>query len=390
MILPANSSLRSRLGASHEPHVNSLLSGEGLLIACLAPPVIYIFIHGHAVHFVYLFLGFFIIRSAILVCKGLVIPTSKFTESHGKTSARLDAVRVSHVPHIRGIPAPRHGANRSEKSNGGRSVAAPAPTAIRSTDDPIMKTRRAILNKVSPEKLDDLIIKLVSTFQPISKEGEIAQDLGEFVGLVFASASRQPQYIGVFASLLAHIATRVKAGGLWEEILVKQARSHWGDVCLAPVENSQGWEALSSDDQADARTRHRMKQLAVAEFCGLLSAYELVPASHVLSWLETLMRTFDATISQAGSILKESSTEFAVEVVSRALRGLGASEAECIFTDLDQIRFSELCDKLFAMPLTSSRVKCLLQDLKELRESGWCKLPMWKQALLPGKRSSTS
>jgi hypothetical protein len=246
------------------------------------------------------------------------------------------------------------------------------------------------LNKVSPEKLDELASKLVETFNRFASKEFLMNDAGDFVALVFAAASRQPQYIGVFAELTKRVCGEILSPEVAEEVLTNQSQAHWATVCLLPVEKStKGWDQLSEDDQTDIRARHKAKQLAVAEFCGLLASYEMVPASFPLQWLETLMRPMAVATAKAGTIQQGSSTEAAVEVVTSAVRGLGPSEAQGLFTDIDQTRFSKLCGTLFGLPGGSSRVKCLLRDLKELRDSGWSKLPTWKQALLPTKRSAS-
>lgn len=375
---------------------SSILSREGLLIACLAPAVIYVFIHGQTVHFVYLFVGVMFIRVITLAfagaSKGKPPPVSA-PPRIGRNGSKQDSLRTAKSGHGKGSMQNRNAAHvdasiRLERMNSVKTMAPLTPTTIQSKEDPKMKLRRSILNKVSPDKLDDLVEKLVETFDKSSDVVALDAQLSEFVGLVFAAASRQPQYITVFANLMDKVLASVKGNVSSEDILLNQAQVNWASICLTPVEKTKGWEELSTDDKADARTRHRAKQLAIAEFCGLLSAYELIPASTPLSWLETLMSIIARTVTATGSIPKESSTESAVETVSCTLKGLGPSESNGLLTDLDQRRFDNLCESLLSLPVTSSRVKCLLRDLHELRDSGWSKLPLWKQALVPCKRRS--
>jgi hypothetical protein len=195
--------------------------------------------------------------------------------------------------------------------------------------------------------------------------------------------------VGVFAELLQKVLADITSFETAEAIVSNQCRHSWTQLCLTPVEQSKGWDLLSDDDKSDARTRHREKQMTVAEFCGLLASFELIPASAPLSWLESLLVPIRTTAINQGRIEKESPTEAVIEVICSAVRGLGPSELQGLFTDLDQERFDRLCSGLFSLPVRSSRVKCVLQDLRELRESGWSKLPTWKRALQPTKRDSS-
>ena len=395
MIAPLQG-IRSRSSLISDESSSAILSREGVLIACLAPAVIYVFIHGQTVHFVYLFVGVLLVRVAMFALSDITKckPTNVSVASRSvRSGTKRDSMRLSKTSHNRAGTVSRSAMShetvaRLERSSSLKNIAPPTPTTILSNDDPHLKLRRSILNKVSPDKLDDLVEKLVDTFDLSSDVKLLDAQLGEFIGLVFAAASRQPQYITVFANLMGNVVTRVKPTDPVDEILLKQAQMNWASICLTPVEKTKGWEEFTPDDKADARTRHRAKQLAIAEFCGLLSAYELIPASSPLSWLETLMSILSKTVSTTGCIPKESSTESAVEIISCTLKGLGPSEATGLLTDLDQHRFEKLCERIFSLPVTSSRVKCLLRDLHELRESGWSKLPMWKRALVPSKRCS--
>ena len=357
---------------------------DGLLIACLAPAVVYVILHGQTVHFIYLFVCFLVLRVLLGIVEVSKVAYTVPSPVAGKG-------RTVSQPLTRSISAlgPMRGGPRQHRVASSKSMARVSPTNIISSDEPRKKARRAILNKISPDKLDDLTEKLVATFDTGSSGERLNEEISECVSLVFAAASRQPQYIHVFADLLGRILKKVETADSAEDILTRQAQTSWATTCLCPVEKTKDWGEMSEDDQLDARTRHRAKQLAIAEFCGLLSTYELLPPFFPLSWLETLLSSTVQGAIKSGHILKDSSTESSVEIILCSLKGLGASEATGLFTDLDQTRFDMLCNRLFALPIESSRVKCLLQDLLELRESGWSKVPNWKRALIPTKRGST-
>jgi hypothetical protein len=354
---------------------------DGLLIACLAPAVMYVFIHGRTVHFIYLFVCFLILR----VLQGI----SEVSKPRPPTMTQgMVKRRTTFHPQSRRANTGPTNMSRPVRTVSSKHITAVTPTTIISADEPRLKARRAILNKVSPEKLEELIEKLVETFRPSDSPISLSRELNEFIGLVFAAASRQPQYIRVFAELLGKVLKKVQTDESADEMLTKQAQISWASVCLSPVEKMKDWDNLTLDDQADARGRHRERQLAVAEFCGLLPSYELIPAAFPLTWLEALMSNALRSAIKSGTIVKESSTESAVEIIICSVRGLGPSETTGNFTDLDQSRFDALCDEVFELPIESSRVKCLIQDLLELRESGWSQVPKWKRALIPTKRAS--
>jgi hypothetical protein len=262
-------------------------------------------------------------------------------------------------------------------------------TQIISSDDSLTKLRRGILNKLSPDKLDDLTCKLVATFNTYADTSVQKKDASDFFNLVFAAASRQPEYVSVFTELVGRICCEILNPEDAEDIILNQCQIQWSTVCLTPVEKTKGWDILvDPEDQQDARARHKSKQLAISEFCGLIASSGLVPPSFPLTWLETLMRPI-ALSSQSRIIAKASSLETAVEIICSGVRGLGPSEAQGMLTDADATRFNHLCEVLGSLPTNSSRVKCLIQDLMDLRESGWSKIPIWKQALQPAKRLSS-
>jgi len=139
--------------------------------------------------------------------------------------------------------------------------------------------------------LDELTCKLIETFNEYADESILKKDANDFFSLVFAAASRQPEYVSVFTELLNRISHEILTPEDAEDIILNQCQIHWSSVCLTPVEKTKGWELLIDvEDQQDARARHKSKQLAIAEFCGLLASAGLIPPSFPLTWLETLMR----------------------------------------------------------------------------------------------------
>jgi hypothetical protein len=377
---------------TEETATHILLSRQGLMSVCFAPAVIYILIHGQTMHFVYLFI-LFIALKVLLSADEMCRSNSQLFVGQTTCSMRVQRSSKSDVNKFSTLLTPKTSSGsrkpHPEYTRSSGSSESPAPTAIVSPDLPNVKTRRALLNKVCPEKLDDLSAKLTESFKNCPSGNTEHKEIVEFASLVFAAASRQSQYVGVFAELLQKVLADITSFETAEAIVSNQCRHSWTQLCLTPVEQSKGWDLLSDDDKSDARTRHREKQMTVAEFCGLLASFELIPASAPLSWLESLLVPIRTTAINQGRIEKESPTEAVIEVICSAVRGLGPSELQGLFTDLDQERFDRLCSGLFSLPVRSSRVKCVLQDLRELRESGWSKLPTWKRALQPTKRDSS-
>ena len=364
---------------------------NGVLAVVFAPAAIYILAYGQPSSFGYIFAAVLVIR--------LVSKLDLFFSL--KTSPLSGIGRGGRVKCETFTPAPRQSpAGRKSGSAQSfhtkhfpaitsRSIPFVAPTTIVSTDCPIRKTRRAILNKMSPDKLEELTVKLVGTFNSQGAKEALIIDTLDFVGLVFAATSRQPQYMTVFAELIYRVCHKVLPNNTVEEIIKEQAQVYWGSVCLTSVEKTKGWDQLSPDDQVDLKARHRAKQLSIAEFCGILASAELLQASSPLSWLEKIMFSVLTCSERSSGAPKGSSTEAALELICCGLRGLGPCEDQCLLTDIDQSRFQTLCDSVFNVPTKSPRVRCIIQDLKDLRESGWRALPSWKQALVPTKRRSS-
>ena len=389
-------SISSSTGGS-ESIQQAISSNQGLITACFAPTAIYVLIYGEGIHFAYLFA--FILLTRILINIDMVSmlkPTVVAPLVRPPLRTPMAANRPSFSrPHLHATPSvqgpkasPSTRQSPSSFLNSPSTVAVPTPTAIQSQDCTLTKTRRGIINKISPDKLDELVVKLVDTFNLHENKKVLARETSELLTLIFAAASRQAQYIGVFAELIARVSAQVLDPVDAEEILTNQCQHHWSTICISPVERTKGWEQLCEDEQADLRARHRAKQLATAEFCGLLASNGLVPPAFPLLWLETLMKPISAVATSKNSF-QSSSTEAVLEIICCAVRGLGPSEAQGLFTEIDQERFSDLCRSLFRFSETSCRIKCIIQDLRDLRESEWSKLPTWKQALLPTKRTSS-
>lgn len=389
-------STSSSTGAS-ESIQQAISSNQGLITACFAPAAIYVLIYGEGIHFAYLFA--FIVLTRILFNIDMVSmlkPTGVVPLVRPPVPTPIAASRPSlSRPHLMRTPSV-HGPKASLSTrqspssvlNSPSTVAVPTPTAVPSKDCTITKTRRGIINKISPDKLDELVVKLVDTFNLFADKKFLAEEASELFTLIFAAASRQAQYIGVFAELIARVSAQVLDPVDAEEILTNQCQHHWSTICMSPVERTMGWEQLCEDEQADLRARHRAKQLATAEFCGLLASNGLVPPAFPLLWLETIMKPILA-VATSKTLFQSSSTEAVLEMICCAVRGLGPSEAQGLFTEIDQERFSNLCGSLFTFSTGSCRIKCIIQDLRDLRESEWSKLPTWKQALLPTKRTSS-
>ena len=355
--------------------------------ACFGPPAMYILLYGSTLHFIYLFLAVVVYKIVALfdmVSLSKVVPLDKrydnVTRKAHKATPSVSTGRDSkRLP----LEAARQPQNRER-------IPAPPATAIVSSDDALTKVRRSLLNKVSPDKLDDIVAKLIQTFNMYSEPSILKKDASELFSLIFAAVSRQPEYVSVFTELVQRITTTVLDSDLSEDLLINQCQMQWSSICLTPAEKTKSWDHLMDEqDKQDARVRHKARQLAISEFCGLVASSGLIPPSFPLTWLETLMRPIVAS-TQSRIIANSASLESAVEIICRGIRGLGQCESRCLFTDMDSVRFGVLCRTIATLPALSSRVRCLIQDVIDLRDSGWSKLPSWKQALLPAKRLSSN
>jgi hypothetical protein len=379
-----------RSSVSHVPIDHA--SPGNLLTACFAPAAMYILIYGDTVHFAYLFIAIILSRFALTLDILSLVKTQFLTNPSDdactqKPFAPAQHLRV-HVPIRPGVTLSRGRLSSARSPNQASRPKTPiSPTLITSSDTDQTKQRRALLNKVSPEKLDDVCEKLVSTFPASSTD---QKGVVEVVGLIFAASSRQPQYNSVFAELLYRLVNRLLPRGSIEDILVNECQMQWSTICLQPVERTKGWSTLSEDDRIDARTRYKSRQLAVAEFCGLIASRGLIPPAYPLSWLEALMQPV-ASSAWSGPISAGSTQEIMLEIICSGIRGLGLSETEGHFTDIDALRFDYLCNTLAALqPAATSRSKCLIQDIIDLRNSGWTQNISWKKALIPTRRLSAN
>jgi hypothetical protein len=375
-----------------ETDVHRFISKHGILTACFAPAVVYVLLNGRTIHFAYLFGVFMVTKVGINLARISKLRSSSVARETCNVRGNPDPRRTHTNASIRSskptIGTPSPSAASRARATTYQEKAQLIPTIIASREDPVLKMRRALLNKVSPDKLVSVCEKLVRSFDSDPFDSR-DKELHSLVTLVFSAASRQPQYIGVFAELLQMVFNELTNPENAMVILTGECQSHWSGICLQTVESRDAWSELSEDDKADMRTRHRLQQLTVAEFCGLLASLELIQPCVPLSWLESLLFPVCVNAERRGALPKGSETEMIIEIVSACVRGMGPSEAEFLFTDLDQDRFGRICDTLFTVPPESSRVRCLLQELQELRESGWSDVPNWKKALKPTKRGTS-
>lgn len=370
---------------SHEDKSDKSFS-VAVTTACFGPPAMYILLYGSTLHFIYLFLAVVLYKLITLfdiVSVSKVVPLDKRHENASRKPPRATPSLFS------GRDSKKLAFEAARSGRSSERISTPSATPIVSSDDALTKARRSLLNKVSPDKLDDIVTKLIQTFNMYSEPSILKKDASELFSLIFAAVSRQPEYVSVFTELVQRITSAVLDTDLSEDLLINQCQIQWSSICLTPAEKTKSWDQLLDEqDKQDARVRHKAKQLAISEFCGLLASSGLIPPSFPLTWLETLMRPIVAS-KQSRIIANSASLENAVEIVCRGIRGLGQCESRGLFTDMDSVRFGVLCKSIGSLPALSSRVRCLIQDVIELRDSGWSKLPSWKKAMIPAKRLSS-
>ena len=238
---------------------------------------------------------------------------------------------------------------------------------IKSLDSAITRSRRSLLNRLTPDNPELILKKLIETLQVV-QVGEDTQfgfpeDFVEIWCLLFEAAQYQPEFAKIFADFAQRFLSevRLRSEEAWScalALLWKQCQSSWSVVCLDFSAEAGGKNTgnLSPDDQEDLRTKLRIKRRAAAE---LLAGFGL---EGLVSWEGLQGLLFP--------IISESNRDHVIELVCWFYRGVGEGWGR--IPGLSETWKFVLAKKDFV----SKRIKFLIEDVSKLEQQ---KQRLWKK-----------
>lgn len=223
------------------------------------------------------------------------------------------------------------------------------------SDEDIVRAMKSILNKLTVEKFESLSIQLINcgicnTFH-----------LELLIQEVFDKATTQHHFIDMYADLCDLLNIHFAEHPINADDPKKNFKKVLLHCCQASFEKHltppKGLAELNSEDRAIAERKYKMQMLGNIKFVGALLVRKMLASKVMLAIMEEL--------------LQEPSGE-ALESLAALLTVVGPtfdtpdwayrSTLNAIFTQVE---------KLTKKTSVDSRVRCLLKDVLDLRNSGW-------------------
>ena len=160
---------------------------------------------------------------------------------------------------------------------------------IKSTDSNVTRTRRLLLNQISVENFDLVMSKLLVTLD------KNRDDFIEVWDLLFEAAQIQPEFFEIFVKVAseidAYLSSSPESHSEGRSSLLKQCMTSWSCVCICsiPSNGSKHFNSLSTEDQSDLLSRHRLKRKAVTSLLGGLVVEGLVKWDRFENLLRSLI-----------------------------------------------------------------------------------------------------
>lgn len=218
------------------------------------------------------------------------------------------------------------------------------------SDAEIRRRVKSILNKLTPEKFDKLLVQMAQC------GACTCSHLDTLAQAIFQEASMQHNFAGMYADLCACLVVSFGEGGCFlGSALLNQCWELFRES-LQPEP-----EALDSEDleaAQEARTKHHKRAIGNAKFMGELFIRDMLFAPELFTCTEML--------------LKQPLSNIALESLCTLLTVIGP------FFDIQGWELHAQLVEVFWQvrgltfdPSLNKRVKCLLRDVLDLRDAGW-------------------
>eukprot|EP00435_Cladocopium_sp_Y103_P065870 s233_g27.t3 len=213
-----------------------------------------------------------------------------------------------------------------------------------SSDDVFVKGIRSTLNKLTVEKFDTLSDQIIDL---IAQSNRPNHGIPLLMQLVFEKATTQHHFINMYVSLCVKLHK-----WLTDNMDVAESQSNFKRVLLNQCQTSfeqyleppEGFDGLTGDELYEAQVKYKTKMLGNIRLVGQLIRHGDDPAVRG-ERLETLA-TFLETV---GVALDDPSWKH-------------HGELETVFTEVERASADKSVPR---------RVRCLLQDVLDLRKEGW-------------------
>eukprot|EP00927_Polykrikos_kofoidii_P071538 TRINITY_DN6779_c0_g1_i1.p1 TRINITY_DN6779_c0_g1~~TRINITY_DN6779_c0_g1_i1.p1 ORF type:complete len:921 (-),score=171.88 TRINITY_DN6779_c0_g1_i1:59-2821(-) len=214
-------------------------------------------------------------------------------------------------------------------------------------DMEVARSIKSILNKLTIEKFGQLSQKLMQV--QFNKSSHVATLVEE----VFEKSTLQHHFIGMYADLCEQLHDFFGDKFPFKRLLLNECQASFERHLIPP----QGLDKLDAEDRAAAEAKYKMRMLGNIKFVGALLSRRMLASKVMMAILEELLGD---------------PTEAALEAVAALLTVIGPT------FDTKEVSIRPALNSFFLRvkdisrgPNCCPRLRCLLQNVLELRASGW-------------------
>jgi len=225
------------------------------------------------------------------------------------------------------------------------------------SDNNVVRNMKSVLNKLTVEKFDTLYQKLLES--GIETEEHAAILMKE----VFEKATLQHHFIEMYTGLCIKLngwfnerGIKDQKGGLvsFRTILLNQCQDSFDEYLKPP----EGLQDLEGEEQFEAKVRYKTKMIGNMKFVGQLLINKALSSKIILQCTEELLNI---------------KSEETLETLCAFLLTVGPEFDKKDWRNADHLdHIFQKAKELSKDSSIPSRVRCLLQDVLDLRASGWC------------------
>ncbi|CAE7224344.1 tif471, partial [Symbiodinium pilosum] len=230
------------------------------------------------------------------------------------------------------------------------------------SDDSFVKNVRSILNKLTVEKFDTLSEQIIEL---VSQSDRPNHGIPLLMQLVFEKATTQHHFINMYVGLCVKLhkwltdnerIDGAESQSNFKRVLLNQCQSSFEQYLEPP----EGFDGLTGDDLYEAQVKYKTKMLGNIRLVGELIRHGMLAPKIAIAVASELARDDPAVRSER------------LETLATFLETVGVAlddpswkhhhELEMVFEEVVRACSDQ------AVP---RRVRCLLQDVLDLRNGGW-------------------
>jgi len=231
-----------------------------------------------------------------------------------------------------------------------------------SSDDSFVKNMRSILNKLTVEKFDTLSDQIIEF---VSQSDRPNRGIPLLMQLVFEKATTQHHFINMYVGLCVKLhkwltendhIDGAESQSNFKRVLLNQCQSSFEQYLEPP----EGFDGLTGDDLYEAQVKYKTKMLGNIRLVGELIRHGMLAPKIAIAVASELARDDPAVRSER------------LETLATFLETVGVAlddpswkhhhELELVFEQVTRACSDQTVPR---------RVRCLLQDVLDLRYGGW-------------------